>query len=484
MTSNAFTRCSAAARVAESDDRSEERVSSSALRIAAVAVIAAGRRAASERPAGEREHASSGPADGAAAAHLTHGMAKRSAQSQDPADRVSWKEKKKKQKERKDRKSEREAERLLSERLKSVSPDQPLAKHLIGTGLLTTDAAEVPSLPANASLTTDQVTASSESASPCTRGRDWTVSIALPASIADNAQSAELRTYLAGQIARAAVIFNIDEIVLYDEYCVTDPLDEKRKCMSFMGKILQYLECPQYLRKYLFPIQKDLQYAGLLNPLDCQHHLKTTDLTVPFREGVVLNKKVSAGDPSRGSSVYIGLDQEVQIDRVIVPGVRLTVEFDPLQLQPSSSKDHVINVKKRKNIRGKAVPPADPRTRLGLYWGYTVRIADSLSHALRDCPFPGGYDLTLGTSERGDVVDDVRDAFPQSFKHAIIFFGGLKGIEAAVDSDVRLSDVADPRSLFHFYLNTCPDQGSNTIRTEEAILITLSCLKSFLNQKE
>lgn len=32
------------------------------------------------------------------------------------------------------------------------------------------------------------------------RGRDWTVSIALPGSIVDNAQSDELRTYVAGQV--------------------------------------------------------------------------------------------------------------------------------------------------------------------------------------------------------------------------------------------------------------------------------------------
>jgi len=27
-------------------------------------------------------------------------------------------------------------------------------------------------------------------------------------------------------------------------------------------RILQFLECPQYLRKQLFPLHKDLQYAG------------------------------------------------------------------------------------------------------------------------------------------------------------------------------------------------------------------------------
>lgn len=45
-------------------------------------------------------------------------------------------------------------------------------------------------------------------------------------------------------------------------------------------------------------------------------------------------------------------------------------------------------------------PSADPRQRAGLYWGYTTRIAPSLA-ALTDaaqCPFEGGYDLTVGTS--------------------------------------------------------------------------------------
>lgn len=41
-----------------------------------------------------------------------------------------------------------------------------------------------------------------------------TISIALPGSILDNAQSPELRTYLAGQIARAACIYKTDEVTL------------------------------------------------------------------------------------------------------------------------------------------------------------------------------------------------------------------------------------------------------------------------------
>lgn len=62
------------------------------------------------------------------------------------------------------------------------------------------------------------------------------------------------------------------------------------------------------------------------------------------------------------------------------------------------------------------------------------------------------------------------------YKHLLIVFGGLQGIEAALESDETL-DVDDASLLFDHYLNTLPDQGSRTIRTEEAILISLTALR-------
>lgn len=117
-----------------------------------------------------------------------------------------------------------------------------------------------------------------------------TISIAVPGSIMENAQSEELRTYLAGQIARAACIFKVDEIIVFDDIGITnakrakvhgnDKFDESetgesvRHCCLQLARILQYLECPQYLRKFFFPIHRDLKYTGLLNPLDAPHHLR------------------------------------------------------------------------------------------------------------------------------------------------------------------------------------------------------------------
>lgn len=50
-------------------------------------------------------------------------------------------------------------------------------------------------------------------------------------------------------------------------------------------------------------------------------------------------------------------------------------------------------------------------------------------------------------------------------RHALVVFGGLQGLEAAVDTDPNL-EVAEPSVLFDLYVNTCPSQGSRTIRTE------------------
>ena len=50
-------------------------------------------------------------------------------------------------------------------------------------------------------------------------------------------------------------------------------------------------------------------------------------------------------------------------------------------------------------------------------------------------------------------------------RHLLIVFGGLKGLEYSLECDENLQ-VDDARLLFDHYLNTCPGQGSRTIRTE------------------
>lgn len=156
---------------------------------------------------------------------------------------------------------------------------------------------------------------------------------------------------------------------------------------------------------------------------------------------------------------HIGLKKECELDQKLTPGVRVTVQ---------------IQSEAKKNIKGKVVSPHFPREEFGLYWGYEVRFCENLSSVFTQSPFKGGYDLTIGTSERGDNVDQVKEI--PKFKHLLIVFGGVKGLEAALKADSNL-DIDDPQPLFDLYFNTCPNQGSRTIRTEEAILISLAALR-------
>lgn len=315
-------------------------------------------------------------------------------------------------------------------------------------------------------------------------GRAFTVSIALPGSIVANAQSKELRTYVAGQIARAAATFNVDEIIVFAEGGKQESASSTAGHFAgatrstdpdvFLARILQYLETPQYLRKLLFPRHADLAAAGLLNPLDSPHHVRA-DEEVPYREGVVVNRPVAARKHAAGSDgaaadapvegcwANIGLKNEAFIPRAIDVGTRVTVHIP--QMSGSTT---------RGKVGGRAVAPSTPREKLGTYWGYTTRLASSLGAVWSECPFPGGYDLSIGTSEHGEDIH-AKSFELKPFNHLLLVFGGLAGLEEHIAADETLG-VKRPQDLFQSYVNCVVGQGCRTIRTEEAIPITLAAL--------
>lgn len=290
-----------------------------------------------------------------------------------------------------------------------------------------------------------------------------TVSIAVPGSIIDNAQSLELATRLAGQIARAATIFRIDEVVIFEnrstssnDHRVTaaDNSDDNESGAAFLIRILRYLETPQYLRKSLFPKHNNLRFVGLLPPLDAPHHLRKHEWE-SYREGVTLKEKAPN---CVGTLVDVGLSKNVVIDKQFEPGTRVTVAMgNNRNLDP--------------DVLHQVVSSSKPREEAGKYWGYRVRYASSTSSVFNDCPFKGGYDHLIGTSEHGTIVNSSDLKIP-SFRHLLIAFGGLAGLEECIEEDNKLKGK-NAREVFHMYLNTCPHQGSRTIRTEEAIFVSL-----------
>ena len=86
----------------------------------------------------------------------------------------------------------------------------------------------------------------------------------------------------------------------------------------------------------------------------------------------------------------------------------------------------------------------------------------------KECPYEGGYDLKIGDSPKGKYPEFVDFSQYKGFEHGLIFFGGLEGIEGLVDleenSGLKASEVS---TLFDEYLNTCPESGTRSTRTEE-----------------
>jgi methyltransferase len=338
--------------------------------------------------------------------------------------------------------------------------------------------------------------------------RLWTISIALPGSILDNAghKSAELQASLACQIARAAAIFCVDEVVIFREGARLSDEDST----DTLALLLRYMDTPQYLRRHLFPVSDKLKYVGSLNPLNLPNHFAKEDQP-RWRDGVA----VPAGRSFSGRSKYDSehsMKRDIPMSRYVDVGLQRLVEVDkPVPLYERvtidmSASGHGYDACPGKYLFGQVVPRSTPRKQDGLYWGFTVRVADSLLGALgcpraQDCDEEDDnmYDLVVGTSERGSPVGALGGARSGSanvalpeFCRGLVVFGGVHGLEHSAQCDARLaeqnmgSEAANAvpiGDLFDFYLNTCPRQGSRTIRTEEAIPISLAVLQPYLRPR-
>ena len=100
-----------------------------------------------------------------------------------------------------------------------------------------------------------------------------------------------------------------------------------------------------------------------------------------------------------------------------------------------------------------------------------------------ECPFDGGYDLAVGTSDKGDARWAEPGYVLPPFAHLLLVFGGVEGLESLVTDDDELAAFdLEAEALFDEYVNLCPTQGSRTVRTEEALLVGLSALRPHIER--
>jgi len=267
-------------------------------------------------------------------------------------------------------------------------------------------------------------------------------SVLLPASLAIDSPDLRQTTLKVGAIGRALAIFRVGRVCIYndDDPQVRDQAGEAKVIRS----LLSYMETPQYLRKILFPRSEALQYAGLLYPLRTPHHPLQNERDRPgdYRDGVVI-------ESGKSSILEIGLPAKAIVVGRLQRGQRLTVRLG-----------------KRS---GNLIEATLAREEVPDYWGYDIVREKSLSEALKAVK----SDYNIGTSRRGqnlyEAVQAIKSSKPRSV--AVVFGGPYGGL-----FEICERQGVDASKLFDVVVNAVPNQGTATVRTEEALIATLSLL--------
>ena len=283
--------------------------------------------------------------------------------------------------------------------------------------------------------------------------RDYQLSIAIPASLVSDVPHLREKTLKIGLVGRAAAIFRVNEIILFPDL----PDVGQRRDASLIATVLSYMETPQYLRKLLFKIKPELRYAGILPPLRTPHHQlsnRTKDLAVgEHREGVVLSLTEA------GSLADIGVERPVLIPRTKLRlNTRVTVRVTKLGKHPRAVLASHDEIK--------------------TYWGYRVTVSDvPFGQLVKNQPF----DLVIATSRYGTplmkVAGELARRWKKSHKILVAFGAPAQGLyEIVARENLKLNEVA------HFTVNTIPNQGTETVRTEEALYASLAILNPLIGK--
>jgi len=273
------------------------------------------------------------------------------------------------------------------------------------------------------------------------------LSIGIPASVISDTPHLREKTSKIGLVGRAAAIFRVDEIIIYPD----NPKVNQTADMDLIATLLAYMETPQYLRKRLFKLRPELQYAGILPPLRTPHHplnRRMKNLKVgEYREGATLSRT------KEGTLIDIGVEQPALIvNSQLLIGKRVTVK--------------ITKVEKRVEVE------VANRDEIPIYWGYRVAVEkNSFGKIVKS----KGFDLTVATSKYGVPFPDVAEKIAQKWKKAntiLVAFGApTQGLYEIVKNEgLNLDDVVD------FVVNTISMQGTETVRTEEALFASLAIL--------
>jgi len=281
--------------------------------------------------------------------------------------------------------------------------------------------------------------------------RPWRLTVAVPCSLVIDVPHLREKTGRLGFLGRALGIFRVDEVLIYSDL----PGNEATREGRFISSVLSYMETPQHLRKRLVRMNPDLRFVGVLPPLRTPNHpssRRIDDLkTGETREGVVVE-----ADPET-SRVDIGVGQLAEVPARLQRGSRVSVRIQ--------------------RIAPKIVADLVEENRIDIYWGFRVTLKNlPLGRLIKE----NKPDVVIATSRLGDrvdrMLDQLRTAMSGASRVLLAFGSPRRGLHAIIeDEGMKLSEAAT------FTVNFIPHQGTQTVRTEEAVHSALTVLNTILD---
>ena len=265
------------------------------------------------------------------------------------------------------------------------------------------------------------------------------ISVAIPESALSDESLKLDKTRKISVLARACAIFKIDTIYVYQE-------GNYKEDGNLLVTILKYLETPQFLRRRLFPKMNELKFAGVLLPLKIPSHSTPANPkkinTGDVREGVVVSIKGKR-------FVDVGINELIPFFGKENVGKRVTVQFK------TGYPDFSV-----KEIQRSEAP---------LYWGFAVKERASLFSLLTE--WQGN---TIITSKKGRTAtkEQLAKYLSSDIPILVVFGSPEKGVHEILGG--KMKNIQNAKTLNFF-----PNQATETVRLEEAILGTLSIINSY-----
>lgn len=267
------------------------------------------------------------------------------------------------------------------------------------------------------------------------------LSIAVPDSALSDEKTLENKTRKIASIARSCGIFRINEIVVYRDG-KTNENDSK-----LFITILKYLETPQYFRRHVFQKTNLLKFAGVLPPLK-----------IPNQTGTANPKEIMKNDVREGVVVRVKGKKGIDI------GVNHIIDFHSKQ---DVGKRVIVQIKNTfPNFSIKEIT----KTEISGYWSYSVKQSSNLFSLLSSW-----NGIKILTSRKAKNLNNAHiDELKRSKKPILIVFGSTtKGIHDILGT--KINNLQNSKVINFF-----PNQGTETVRLEEAIMGTLSILNTSL----